>query len=164
MAQCHRARKLPHNLKVLLKRRKHTQTHTQGKNWSPVLIDLQDIRSLTMNILMKILTVLCNNKKKDLHFEGWVSLLVDHWLKLFLGYYFMCVCQVASIVSDSLRPLKTVAHQAPLSMGFSRQDYWSGLPCPLPGDLPDPGIEPGSCTFPTLAGALFTTSATSEAP
>ena len=76
----------------------------------------------------------------------------------------MCVCQVASIVSDSLRPLKTVAHQAPLSMGFSRQDYWSGLPCPLPGDLPDPGIEPGSCTSPTLAGALFTTSATSEAP
>ena len=38
----------------------------------------------------------------------------------------------------------TVAHQAPLSMGFSRQEYWSGLPCPLPGDLPDPGIKPVS--------------------
>ena len=38
----------------------------------------------------------------------------------------------------------TVAHQAPLSMGFSRQEYWSGLPCPSPGDLPDPGIEPRS--------------------
>ena len=37
-----------------------------------------------------------------------------------------------------------VAHQAPLSMGFSRQEYWSGLPCPSPGDLPYPGIEPGS--------------------
>ena len=37
-----------------------------------------------------------------------------------------------------------VAHQAPLSMGFSRQEYWSGLPFPSPGDLPDPGIEPGS--------------------
>ena len=37
-----------------------------------------------------------------------------------------------------------VAHQAPLSMGFSRQEYWSGLPYPSPGDLPDPGIEPGS--------------------
>ena len=37
-----------------------------------------------------------------------------------------------------------VAHQAPLSMGFSRQEYWSGLPCPSPGDLPDPGIEPRS--------------------
>ena len=38
----------------------------------------------------------------------------------------------------------TVAHQAPLSMGFSRQEYWSGLPFPSPGDLPDPGTEPGS--------------------
>ena len=40
--------------------------------------------------------------------------------------------------------LWTVAHQAPLSMGFSRQEYWSGLPCPPPGDLPDPGIKPES--------------------
>ena len=40
--------------------------------------------------------------------------------------------------------LWTVAHQAPLSMGFSRQENWSGLPCPPPGDLPDPGIEPAS--------------------
>ena len=49
----------------------------------------------------------------------------------------------------------TVACQAPLSMGFSRQEYWSGLPCPLPGDLPDLGIEP---TSPELAGGFFTTS------
>ena len=41
-------------------------------------------------------------------------------------------------MSDSVT-LRTVAHQAPLSMGFSRQEYWSGLPCPSPGDLPDPG-------------------------
>ena len=40
--------------------------------------------------------------------------------------------------------LWTVAHQAPLSMGFSRQEYWNGLPFPSPGDLPDPGIEPRS--------------------
>ena len=40
--------------------------------------------------------------------------------------------------------LWTVAHQTPLSMGFSRQEYWRGLPCPPPGDLPDSGIEPGS--------------------
>ena len=38
----------------------------------------------------------------------------------------------------------TAAHQDPLSMGFSRQEYWSGVPCPSPGDLPDPGTEPGS--------------------
>ena len=41
----------------------------------------------------------------------------------------------------------TVAYQAPPSMGFSRQEYWSGLPFPSPGDLPDPGIEPGSLTL-----------------
>ena len=43
----------------------------------------------------------------------------------------------------------TVACQVPLSMGFSRQEYWSGLPFPSPGDLPDPGIEPGSPTLQT---------------
>ena len=47
--------------------------------------------------------------------------------------------------------------QDPLSMEFSRQDYWSGLPFPLPGDLPDPGIKPASLVFPTLAGRFFTT-------
>ena len=41
----------------------------------------------------------------------------------------------------------TVAHQAPQSMEFSRQEYWSGLPFPFPGDLPNPGIEPGSPTL-----------------
>ena len=46
--------------------------------------------------------------------------------------------------------LWTVALQAPLSMGFSRQEYWSGLPGPPPGDLPDPGIEPKSPTSPAL--------------
>ena len=51
----------------------------------------------------------------------------------------------------------TVAHQAPLSMGFSRQEYWSGLPCPPPGDLPNTGIKPTSLTFPALAGRFFTT-------
>ena len=41
-------------------------------------------------------------------------------------------------------PVDSVACQAPLSIGFSRQEYWSGLPFPSPGDFPDPGIEPGS--------------------
>ena len=56
-----------------------------------------------------------------------------------------------------------VAHQAPLSLGFSRQEYWSGLPCPPPGDLPDPGIELVSLMSPALTGGFFTTSATWEA-
>ena len=49
-----------------------------------------------------------------------------------------------------------IAHQVPLSMGFSRQDSWSGLPFPSPGDLPDPGIEPTSPVSPALAGGFFT--------
>ena len=56
-----------------------------------------------------------------------------------------------------------IARQAPLSMGFSRQEYRSGLPCPPPGDLPDPGIEPESFTPPALEGGFFTSSATWEA-
>ena len=58
----------------------------------------------------------------------------------------------------------TVARQVPLSMGFSRQEYWSGLLCPPPGDLPNPGFEPTSLTSPALADRFFTTSATWEAP
>ena len=52
----------------------------------------------------------------------------------------------------------TGAHQAPLSMGFSRQEYWSGLPFSPAGDLPDSEIEPMSHTCPALAGRFFTTS------
>ena len=50
----------------------------------------------------------------------------------------------------------TVAFQAPLSMGFFRQEYWSGLPFPSPGDLPDPGIKPVFLVSPALAGRFFT--------
>ena len=51
------------------------------------------------------------------------------------------------------------SRQAPLSMGFPRQEYWSGLPVPSPGDLPDPGIKAASLRSPALADGLFTTSA-----
>ena len=60
--------------------------------------------------------------------------------------YFLC----HPVVSNSLRPHGLVAYQAPLSMGFSRQEYWSGLPFPSPGDLPNPGIKPGSPALWTL--------------
>ena len=56
-----------------------------------------------------------------------------------------------------------IAQQAPLSLGFSRQEHWSGLPCPPPGDLPNPGMEPVSLASPALAGKFFTTSANWEA-
>ena len=55
----------------------------------------------------------------------------------------------------------TTAHQAPLSMWFPRQEYWSGLPLPSPGDLPDPGNEP---TSPALAGWFFTAEPLGKAP
>ena len=57
----------------------------------------------------------------------------------------------------------TVALPSPLSMGFSRQEYWRELPCPPPGDLPHPGIEPTSLMSPALAGRFFTTSTTWDA-
>ena len=71
-----------------------------------------------------------------------------------LGLLFTC-----QVVSDSSVTPWGVAHQAPLSAGFSRQGYWTGLSFPPPGHLPTPGIEPGA---PALAGGFFTTEPTSE--
>ena len=68
----------------------------------------------------------------------------------------MCVCMLSHFTT-----LWTVALQASLSVELSRQEYWSGLPCPPPGNFPSPGIEPAS---PALAGGFFTSSVTWEAP
>ena len=74
----------------------------------------------------------------------------------------VCVCtQSVSCVWLFMIPW-TVAHQAPLSMGFFRQEYWSGLPFPSPGELPYPGIKPMFLLSPALAGSFFTTSTTWE--
>ena len=59
-------------------------------------------------------------------------------------------------MSNSLRPHGVVACQAPLSIGFSRQEYWSGLPFSPPGDFPNPGIKPRPLMSPALAGRFFT--------
>ena len=59
-------------------------------------------------------------------------------------------------MSDSAMPW-TIAHQGPLSMGFSRQEYCSGLPFPSPGDLSEPEMEPEAPVSPALAGGFFTT-------
>ena len=75
----------------------------------------------------------------------------------------MCVCCQFSCVQLFVM-LWNMVLQAPLSMGFSRQEYWSGLSCPPPGDLPNPGAEPASLMFPALAGEFFDTCATWEAP
>ena len=77
------------------------------------------------------------------------SLMVSTACSLSLHLHHCCL--VTKSCSTLFATPRTVAHQAPLSMGFPRQEYWSGLPFPSQGDLPDPGIEP---TCPALAGGL----------
>ena len=72
-------------------------------------------------------------------------------------YIYLLLLFSHSVVSDSFATPWIVACQAPLSMEFSRQEYWSGLPFPPPGDLPNPGIKPVSPTSPVLAGGFFAT-------
>ena len=83
----------------------------------------------------------------------------------------VCVCVCACMYACTLclqlyltlfNP-QTVSHQASLSMGFSRQEYWSGLSCHPPGDLPGPGMEPALLMSPVLAGGFFTARTTWEA-
>ena len=75
--------------------------------------------------------------------------------------YKFCVC-AQSLSRVRLFDPWTVTCQAPLSVGFSRQEYWSGLPFLLPGDLPDPGIQITFLTSPALTGGFFTTALPGE--
>ena len=100
---------------------------------------------------MKILHFKTCAMQLNQHFEG--NLCSLRFINT--RYYNICLCEVCCIyvtynaccMPNHLSHVQlfvtlwTVACQAPLSMGFSRQEYWSGLPCPSPGDLPDPGIE-----------------------
>ena len=108
-----------------------------------------------------------NPRRIERNIGGWVCLCGVRgegaeylWQVSSISYYYQCVCvcvcvcpHVCSVVSDSVTPW-TAAHQASLSMGFSRQEYWSGQPFLPPGHLPNPGMEPVS---PVLAGGFFTT-------
>ena len=85
--------------------------------------------------------------------KSWFSHLLPEWG--WLCPFSLCVCVLTHFSCTLLfATLWTVACQAPLSMGFSRQESWSGLPCPPPGDLPDSGIETVSLISPVLAGSL----------
>ena len=98
-----------------------------------------------------------------------ISKISEKFSDLFLFFQlwaitYMCVCiyVCCAVLScfnhvQLFATLWTVAHQAPLSMGFSRQEFWSGLPFPPPGDLPDPGIKPTPPASPALADRFFTT-------
>ena len=84
----------------------------------------------------------------------------------FLLYYTRTKCAEVPITFSHVQVFATpwtAAHSAPRSMGFSRQEHWSGFPFPSPGDLPDPGIEPASLMSPALTGRFFPTSTTWEA-
>ena len=70
-------------------------------------------------------------------------------------FFFQCLACMLSYSQLFVTPW-IVACQAPLSMGFPRQEYWSGFPSPSPGDLPNPGIKPALLTSPALADGLFT--------
>ena len=88
---------------------------------------------------------------------------IDHKIFLWaIATHYHNVCAVLSRFSHLwlFATLWTAAHQAPLSMGLSGPEYWSGVLFPSPGDLPNPGIEPMSLTSPALAGKFFTTRAT----
>ena len=81
-----------------------------------------------------------------------------------ISFNFLHACMLSRFSHVQLfATLWTIACQAPLSMEFSRQEYWSGLQCTPPGNLPDPGIEPKSFIPAALAGGFFTISTTWEA-
>ena len=82
---------------------------------------------------------------------------------MYFAHLIFKVMKLLSCVQLFVSPW-TVAHQAPLSLGFPRQEHWSVLPCLPPGDLPFPGIKPAFIMSLALAGSLFTTSTTWEAP
>ena len=100
------------------------------------------------------------NNELLIHAITWMNLKMTRqptlkWLRK-NPYMCMSVCMFSPFIGVWLfANLWTVAHQAPLSMGFSREEYWSRLPCPPPGDRPDPGIEPISCVS-CNAGRFFT--------
>ena len=74
-----------------------------------------------------------------------------------INAWYVCSALRGSVMCDPFVTPWTVALQAPLSMEFSRQEYWSGFPFPSPGDLPDPGTELTSLVSPALAARFFTT-------
>ena len=111
----------------------------EAKSWT----QLRDRAYITTVIYNAVLVSGVKHRDSVIHTHAY------SFLNMYI-YTHTCVCSVASVVSDSVI-LWTAALQAPLSMEFSRQEYWSiGLPCPPSGDLPDPEVEPTSPVSPAL--------------
>ena len=116
---------------------------------------LDSLRPFTIDFQCKEV-IMRNRLQRCCSFKLWVHFVYTQHIFACMLSRFSCVRLCAT--------LWTVASPAPLSMGFSRQEYWSGVPRPPPEDLPDSGIEPASLLSPALAGEFFTTSFTWEAP
>ena len=106
--------------------------------------------------VVKDISTLKSQTNPRSYWSGWINTL---WSTAY--HLSSCTCVLTQVQLFAI--LWTVARQVPLSMGFPRQEYWRGLPCSPPGDLPDPGMEPASLRSPALAGGVFTTSAAWEA-
>ena len=87
--------------------------------------------------------------------NSWHCAFCKFW-QMYNDYIYHCCCTLLLSCVWLFVTQWTIAHPAPLSLEFSRQEYWSGLPCPPPGNLPNPGMEPRSPVSPALAGAFFT--------
>ena len=118
-----------------------------------MLASWADHKSKNCHFEMSYSLTLCNNNKPFLNLivmcnKKWI--LYDHqrWPSQGLDQEETPKCASHSVLSDSLSPW-TVDSQAPLSVEFSRQEYWSGWPFPSPGDLHNPGIKPKSCALQT---------------
>ena len=119
---------------------------------------------IPFNIKTKKLTSVQSIELTQISPDIWLHICVCSCVQFCHMYrltLYMCVLRHFSCVWLFVI-LWTAAHQASLSMGFSRQEYWSGLPCPPPEDLPDPGIKLTSVTSPALIGGFFTTIAAWE--
>ena len=129
---------------------KITYANTSNIPFSCIIQRTGDIRLLKCSVGVKS-QIGQDSKMTSSPFSHKIS---DRWHECMLSH-FSCVQLFVTTW--------TAARQAPLSMEFSGQDYWSGLPRPPPGDLPNPGIKPVSLTSPALAAGFLTTSATREA-
>ena len=123
-----------------------------GKNWNKPKYPLEYSKGLKNDQIFVCGIWLWPLKPKNWH-RSWS-------IQYVYIIYNICICSVAQPRPIPWTP-RTIAHQAPLSMEFSRQEYWSGLPFPPPGDLPNPGIKPKSPALQTCnsctAGVFFTT-------
>ena len=127
-----------------------SKSQTRLSNWTELNDEnrIQKPVSLDVNFILLIF-------RFCLHFSLYLEIVVCVCARVHV-----CTC-THSVVSDSVTP-RSVAHQAPLSMGFPRQEYWNWLPFPPPGDLPNPGIKPASPVSLALAGRFITTASSGK--